>query len=116
MAQAVSRDYVCAEYKNSYRSNANFISSNCLAVEFDNDHSENPDDWVTPEDLQNTFPEVTIGIHYSRNHMKEKNGKPARPKFHAFLEIEPITDPDAYKAMKQQVAAIFPYVDPKALD
>ena len=116
LAQAVSRDYVCAEYKNSYRSNANFISSNCLAVEFDNDHSENPDDWVTPEDLQNTFPEVTIGIHYSRNHMKEKNGKPARPKFHAFLEIEPITDPDAYKAMKQQVAAIFPYVDPKALD
>ena len=62
LAQAVSRDYVCAEYKNSYRSNANFISSNCLAVEFDNDHSENPDDWVTPEDLQNTFPEVTIGI------------------------------------------------------
>lgn len=38
--------------------------------------------------------------------MKEKNGKPARPKFHAFLEIEPITDADAYKAMKHQVAAI----------
>lgn len=36
LAQAVSRDYVCAEYKNSYRSNANFIASNCLAVEFDN--------------------------------------------------------------------------------
>ena len=116
LAQAVSRDYVCAEYKNSYRSNANFITSNCLAVEFDNDHSDNPDDWITPEDLQNTFPEVTIGIHYSRHHLKEKNGKPARPKFHAFLEIEPTTDASAYSNMKKQVAAIFPYVDPKALD
>ena len=31
LKQAVARDYVCAAYKNSYRSNANFISSNCLA-------------------------------------------------------------------------------------
>ena len=44
LAQAVSHDYVCAEYKNSYRSKANFLRSNCLAVVFDNDHSENPDD------------------------------------------------------------------------
>ena len=116
LEQAVSRDYVCAEYKNHYRSKANFINSNCLAVEFDNDHSENPDEWVTPQDLQNAFPDVTMGIHYSRHHMKKKNGKPARPKFHAFLEIEPTTDGEAYKAMKEQVAEIFPYVDPKALD
>ena len=116
LAQAVAHDYVCAEYKNSYRSNANFIRSNCLAVEFDNDHSENPDEWVTPEDLRATFPDVTIGIHYSRHHLKEKNGKPARPKFHAFLEIDEITDHKAYSAMKKQVAAQFPYVDPNALD
>lgn len=116
LAQAVAHDYVCAEYKNHYRSKANFLKSNCLAVEFDNDHSENPDEWVTPEDLKNTFPDVTIGIHYSRNHMKEKNGKPARPKFHAFLEIEETTDPDAYSAMKRQVAQLFPYVDTNALD
>ena len=116
LAQAVCHDYVCAEYKNSYRSNANFIRSNCLAVEFDNDHSENPDEWVTPEDLRATFPDVTIGIHYSRHHLKEKNGKPARPKFHAFLEIDEITDHKAYSAMKKQVAAQFPYVDPNALD
>ena len=116
LKQAVARDYVCAAYRNSYRSSANFISSNCLAVEFDNDHSENPEDWVTPQDLRAAFPDVTIGIHYSRNHMKVKNGRPARPKYHAFLEISEINDPDAYKAMKQKVALAFPYVDPKALD
>ncbi len=116
LARAVSRDYVCAEYKNSYRSKANFLRSNCLAVEFDNDHSENPDDWVTSEDVRNAFQDVTIGIHYSRNHMKEKNGKTARPKFHAFLEIDETGDPNAYSAMKKQVAAAFPYVDTNALD
>ena len=116
LAQAVGFDYVCAEYKGNYRSKANFISSNCLAVEFDNDHSEKPEEWVTPKDLQAAFPDVTIGIHYSRNHMKEKNGKPARPKFHAFLEIQPTDDPNAYSNMKKQVAGLFPYVDTNALD
>lgn len=116
LAQAVRFDYVCAEYKGNYRSKANFISSNCLAVEFDNDHSEKPEEWVTPKDLQAAFPDVTIGIHYSRNHMKEKNGKPARPKFHAFLEIQPTDDPNAYSNMKKQVAGLFPYVDTNALD
>lgn len=116
LKQAVSHDYVCAAYKNSYRSNVNFIRSDCLAVEIDNDHSEDPEEWITPEDLRTAFPDVTIGIHYSRNHMKVKNGKPARPKFHAFLEIDSIEDPEAYKAMKQRVALAFPFVDPKALD
>ena len=116
LKQAAAHDYVCATYKYNYRSNANFISSTCLAVEFDNEHSENPEDWITPEDLRAAFPDVTIGIHYSRHHMKEKNGKPARPKFHAFLEIDTIEDSDAYSAMKQKVALAFPYVDPKALD
>lgn len=46
---AVSHDYVCAEYKNSYRNGDNFIGSDCLPVDCDNDHSENPEDWITPE-------------------------------------------------------------------
>lgn len=43
---AICHDYVCAEYKNSYRNGDNFIGSDCLPVDCDNDHSENPDDWV----------------------------------------------------------------------
>lgn len=48
---AVKRDYVCAEYKNSYRSNDNFIGSDCLPVDCDNDHTENPEDWIYPSDV-----------------------------------------------------------------
>ena len=36
--ECFSRDYVCCEFKKHYRSNANFIKSNCIAVDIDNDH------------------------------------------------------------------------------
>ena len=116
LAAAVSRDYVCAEYKGSYRSNGNFITSNCMAVDFDNDHSEDPGLWVKPEDILTAFPDVTVGFHYSRHHLKSKHGKTPRPKFHVMLEIEPVTDADEYARMKKQLAVFFPQVDPKALD
>ena len=113
---AVSRDYVCAEYKGNYRSNDNYVRSNCLAVECDNDHSEDPGEWKTPADIAETFPGVMFAVHYSRNHMKVKNGKPARPKFHAFFSIDPVTDAEEYSNLKKLLYAIFPYFDTKALD
>ena len=97
---AVERDYVCAEYKNNYRNGENFLSSDCLPVDCDNDHSEDPNDWVMPADVFEAFPGVTFAVHYSRSHMREKHGKPARPKFHVLFPISPMTDPIAYKEMK----------------
>ena len=116
LAAAVGRDYVCAQYLNSYRTNDNFIGSDCLPVDCDNDHSENPGDWVTPADVQAAFPGITFAVHYSRFHMREKNGKPARPKFHVLFPIDYMTDPAAYSEMKKLVNTIFLYFDTKALD
>ncbi len=116
LIEAVSRDYVCAEYLGNYRSNGNFVGSDCLSVECDNDHSENPADWKTPADIAAAFPAVMFAVHYSRNHMKVKNGKPARPKFHAFFVIDPVTDAEEYANLKKMLNAIFPYFDTKALD
>ena len=50
-AAAVARDHVTAAYKNSYRSNDNFISANAIVWDCDNDFSEDPSTWVTPEKL-----------------------------------------------------------------
>lgn len=113
---AFCHDYVCAEYRNSYRSNDNFIGSDCLPVDCDNDHTENPEDWITPADIAEAFPNVCFAIHYSRHHMKVKNGRPARPKFHVFFPIDRVTDAESYSAMKKLINAIFPYFDKKALD
>ena len=116
LAAAVSRDYVCAEYEGSYRNNDNFLGSDCLSVECDNDHSEDPQEWKTPADIADAFPGVSFAVHYSRNHMKVKNGRAARPKFHAFFAIGRLTDAEAYSNLKKLVNAIFPYFDTKALD
>lgn len=53
---AVGHDYVCAEYKNHYRNSDNFLSADCLPVDCDNDHSEDPKDWITPADVLEAFP------------------------------------------------------------
>ncbi len=116
LLKAVTRDYVCAEYKGSYRNNDNFLGADCLPVDCDNDHSDDPGEWVYPSDVAATFPGVSFAVHYSRNHMKEKGGKAARPKFHVFFAIDRITDAGQYSDMKKLVNAIFPYFDTKALD
>jgi putative DNA primase/helicase len=114
--EAVSSDYVCAEYMNNYRNGDNFLGSDCLPVDCDNDHSEDPANWVTPDDVKQAFPGISFAVHYSRFHMREKNGKPARPKFHVLFPIEYMTDATAYSEMKKLVNTIFPYFDTKALD
>ena len=116
LIEAVKHDYVCAEYHGNYRSNDNFLGSDCLPVDCDNDHSDDPDEWVYPSDVANAFPGVAFAVHFSRNHMKKKGGKAPRPKFHVFFAIDRITDPGQYSEMKKLVNSIFPYFDTKALD
>ena len=77
LKKAVSFDYVCAEYKGGYRSLQNFVSSDCLAFDIDNDHSDLPAEWVEPKDVAEAFPGVEFWVHYSRSNMQEKNGKEA---------------------------------------
>ena len=116
LVEAVKHDYVCAEYQGNYRSNDNFIGSDCLPVDCDNDHSDDPDEWVYPSDVATAFPGVAFAVHYSRNHMKAKGGKAARPKFHVFFAIDRVIEPGQYSEMKKLVNSIFPYFDTKALD
>mgnify|MGYP003586235706 CR=1 FL=1 len=113
---AVAKDHVFAEYADNYRSVANFKKSDAVTVECDNDHSDDPADWVQPADVAAAFKDVTFAVHFSRHHMKVKNGKVPRPKFHLVFPIEPVTGADAYAAMKAKAQEIFPYFDTQALD
>ena len=102
LEQAVSHDYVCAEYAGSYRNNANFLDSNCLPVDCDNDHSDDPEEWKYPSDVADAFPGVAFAVHYSRNNMKVKGGKAARPKFHVLFAIDPVKDAEEYSNLKKR--------------
>ena len=116
LRQAVERDYVCAKYREDSRSVANFMESDCLAFDTDNDHTDNPAGWALPDDVASAFPGVEFWVHYSRSNMKEKNGKTPRPKYHVLFPIDRCTDASAYVRMKQAVHELFPYVDENALD
>ena len=102
LRQAVCQDYVAVEYAKGYRSNENFIRTNCLALDCDNGHSENPEEWVSPEKILSLFPDVTVGFHFSRHHNLPKEGKSARPRFHCFFLIDEMTDPETYKNLKSR--------------
>lgn len=116
MKAAVQFDHVTAEYKNNHRSNSDFISADNVPMDCDNDHSDDPNDWVTPLEVAMAFPGVEFVVVYSRSNMKPKNGKSPRPRFHVYFPIPLITDAAAYTALKKRIAAEFPYFDKNALD
>lgn len=116
MKAAVAFDHVAAEYTNNHRSNTDFLSSDNIPMDCDNDHSDNPNDWVTPLEVAMAFPGVEFVVVYSRNHMLPKSGKIARPRFHVYFPISPITESTEYTALKKRIAAEFPYFDNNALD
>lgn len=116
LAAAVAMDHVCAEYENNYRSVSNFIRSDCAVMDCDNDHSEDPAEWITPESLASEFEEIQYAITFSRNHMKVKEGKSARPRFHVYFGIEPTADADKYTHLKRNIHTVYPFFDDNALD
>ena len=116
MKAVVRLDHVCADYKNNYRSAENFIESVVAVMDCDNDHSENPDEWVTFETLDEMLPDVSYAIAPSRNHMKQKDDKSARPRFHVYFLIHPCKDPVEYAELKRTIQKAYPVFDNNALD
>lgn len=116
LSVAVQYDHVCAKYTGNRRSKANFEASDCITMDCDNDHSDDPAKWKTPEDVAAAFPGVAFMVAYSRNHMKEKNGKAARPKFHVYFPINIIASAAQYVSMKAQLLRVFPWFDANAKD
>lgn len=113
---AFSKDMVCAKYKNGHRSVSNFETANALPMDCDNDHSDIPADWITPEDIAEFFADVPYVLHFSRHHEKPKGEKEPRPRFHIVFRIDPEQDVDRYTALKKRLLAVFPFFDANATD
>lgn len=116
MQEAVRFDHVCAEYKGNYRSIGNFARSDVVVMDIDNDHTEDPAEWITPEKLEQMLPDISYVIAFSRNHMKVKDGKAARPKFHVYFQITETSDVGWYAALKRGIKKRFDFFDGNALD
>lgn len=109
-------DHVCGEFKNFHRGVDNFLSSDVEVMDCDNGHSDKPEDWIHPEDLAEELEDVSYVIIPSRNNMKPKDGKAARPRFHVYFPHEPITDAETCATLKKAIRERFGFFDGKALD
>lgn len=116
MISVITRDHVCAEFKKAHRSIDDFISSDVEVMDCDNDHSDNPKDWITPEKYEELFPDVSYIIVPSRNDGKVKGNKSARPRHHIYFPHEPITVADEVAGIKTRLQEIAPFFDDNALD
>lgn len=116
LQEAVVFDHVCALYRNSKRAASNFLEADCAMFDIDNTDSDNPQDWMTVENVREAFPNVPFYVSYSRNHMKPKEGKAPRPKFHVYFPHQVITDAEEYKKLKRNVYTYFNAFDPNAID
>ncbi|MGJ9540205.1 phage/plasmid primase, P4 family [Actinotignum sp. GS-2025c] len=116
LAVAARFDHVAATYKNNHRSNENFLASDCVVMDIDNDHTENPEEWITPDSLSELMAGVAFMTATSRNHMKTKGTESARPRFHVYYPIDQISDASEYAGLKKYLAARFSFFDANALD
>lgn len=116
MISVIARDHVCAEFKKAHRSIDDFISSDVEVMDCDNDHSDNPKDWITPEKYEELFPDVSYIIVPSRNDGKVKGNKSARPRHHIYFPHELITVADEVAGIKTRLQKIVPFFDDNALD
>lgn len=114
--EVVGFDHVAASYANNQRSVANFIESDVVVLDVDNDYSDNPTDWIQMADIPSLFPGVQCYVATSRNHQKVKGNQSARPRFHVYFPIQVVEDADSYKTLKERIVEVAPYFDTNALD
>ena len=121
LKQVILYDHVSCDYRNHHRAKEDFISADCVMMDLDNDHTDDPEGWKSVDDVAEAFTDVEFYYIKSRHHQKPKrkpNGeiKEARPKYHFYFPTSEITDPDEYEKLKKRIGALFPYFDTKCTD
>ena len=116
LKKAVAFDHVCVLYDNFSRSDTNFQLSDVVPMDCDNDHSDDTDEWITPEKLSEMLTDVAFAVTYSRHHMLAKGSVSARPRFHVFFPTMPCKDAAFHKSIKARIHKELPFFDGNALD
>lgn len=115
--EVMAFDHVCGKFADFRRSGENFLSSDVEVMDCDNDHSDDPADWIYPSNLERLIgKDVAFFAVPSRNNGKPKDGKSARPRFHVYFPHDPITDSGTCAALKRAIQQKFPFFDSHALD
>ena len=109
LLQVVKFDHVAAAYKDSRRASENFLVSDALMMDVDNAPGKGqpdiaPSEWVDLDRIRADMPDVEFYAVTSRSHMKEKDGRPPRPKYHLYFRIPETTNASEYRRIKDELA------------
>lgn len=114
---AAQEDHVCGTFANGKRGIRAFQECDCIMMDCDNNETEDALEMQVPADVQEAFPGVAFYVVYSRNHMRDKSGLSARPRFHVYFPLsQTITDAKAVETLKRRVYDEYPAFDGNALD
>ena len=111
-----SHDHTFIDFKDNYRSKEKFLKATVATLDNDNDHSDDPAEWIPIDDIPRLFPGIPCVVSTSRHHMKQKGDRSPRPRYHVAFQIDVLTDPAEYAALLSRVQALFPFFDAKVLD
>ena len=115
-ASLVAKDHMFSAMRGGRRNNSNFVEASAIAGDVDNEHSDDPNDWIRPEDIPKLLPDVACVTYTSRNHMKPKGTKTARPRFHVVAPVPTLTTCEDYSALMGRLKSHCPFVDGNAGD
>lgn len=87
-----------------------------LPMDIDNDHTDDPAEYISEQMMEEIFPDVDYVLVPSRSHNKPKGSRPAAPRYHVYFPITKNTDGKTYAAMKKKLQAMYPFFDSNALD
>ena len=116
LCRVAGHDFVCARYKDNYRMNDNFESSDVAFWDVDNSGIDDPGRWITPDRIGEIFHDVAFAVTPSRHNMLPKGNETARPRFHVFAPIRAETSFQKYGELKAKVQRHFPFFDLNAVD
>lgn len=102
-------DWSPAIFKQNYRNNENFEQTEIFVLDVD--------DGLSLSDARTLFAPYAHIIATTRNHQKEKDGKPACDRYRVILRLStPIKDRDTFYATFFDLFAAYPFIDDKCKD
>lgn len=125
LKHAVRYDHMASKMRNDRRGNNNFLETDCIMLDLDNTHSEDPSEWKTLDDVADTFPDVKFYAIRSRNYMKvkaktAKDGTvtqyEAREKYHLYFPLSGPIDGKAFDDIVCKTVGLFMFFDMGAMD
>ena len=94
----ISYDHMTARCENNSREKGNkFLATNIFAVDFDNDHSNDPKEWVTIKQTIEKYKDFSFYLSTSKSHNikkirdegeEEKTTDGPRPRFHIYFLLD----------------------------